>query len=130
MEATKTIVKDTLFILPDHGKMNVPIPELHFYKWMVENKIQDPHKIDTKQAYLKAIGFDRERCTLGKDAQKDLDLLNNCIEIYYLWVVKPTIICRFCGTAKDLFWKFEDGGYCCTSYECQHKMKEGTYQAR
>jgi len=92
--APKTIVKDTLFILPDHGKMNVPIPELHFYKWMVENKIQNHHKIDTKLAYLKAIGFDRDRCTLGKNAEDDLRMLGYCIDQYFDWVIKPTTVCK------------------------------------
>lgn len=86
-DTIETTVEKTLFTLPDHGKEDTPICLLHFYGWMKEKKVADPHKILTKKEYLDEIGFNKEVHTLGETWEDDLHMINGAMDMYYQWEI-------------------------------------------
>ena len=70
-----------LMTIPDSGKHDTPFGELHFWKWLDNNKGQ-LHHIDTMRDYLTSIGFVKGKHRINED---DVKLLRVVID-HYGWV--------------------------------------------
>jgi len=88
MEAndTKETVEKTEFTMKGDWGMDVMIKEIPYYVWMKQAKVQNPHKIDTKLAYLKEIGFNKEIHKLANSTEI-LKIMGYCEDMYYQWEI-------------------------------------------
>lgn len=94
-QETAQTVEKTEFTLKGDWGMDTPIRNVPYYVWMKEQGITNPHKIDTKIAFLKSQGFDKNIHKLSKP-EETTKIMGYCEDMYYQWEIlakgNPTTI--------------------------------------
>lgn len=69
-----------VFYIPDHGKESVTFENLHFHKWLNENKVTDHHTINTRKQYLSFLGFNNKTHRM---LESDMTLLKYTLQYHF-----------------------------------------------
>lgn len=77
------------FDIQDKDSGDTPVKELHYYKWLKENKPTDIHYGTTKLEYLNVQGFSIHNHKLREE---DIHTLRYCEHTYFREVLKPKLI--------------------------------------
>lgn len=76
------------FTLQDKVDPNALIIETDYYKWLLDQKVVDLHRIRTKIAYLESQGFVKGT---DKITMEQLNFLKAVEDVYFHHEIKPLI---------------------------------------
>lgn len=85
-QETAQTVEKTEFTMPGNWSVYIPLKTIPYYVWMKEQGITNPHKIETKKAFLASQGFNKEIHTLVNSTEI-LKIMGYCEDMYYQWEI-------------------------------------------
>lgn len=86
MDTNTDTAEKTEFTLAGTWEEDTQIRELPYYVWMKINGVSNPHRIDTKIAFLQSQGFQKAIHKLAR-AETILRYMNYCEDMYYQWEI-------------------------------------------
>lgn len=80
---------ENLFTIPDSGKDDVAMDELHYYNWLKSENKRDIHGIATKLEYLETLGYIH---VIDIVPIEDVNILSATEQHYFIREIRDTIV--------------------------------------